>query len=65
MSAQQPGRLDRLPDYPWDVLEPYADRLGIEQVAYSGRQWTRDSGKWQTARASKAAVIATMYRKAR
>jgi succinyldiaminopimelate transaminase len=24
--AQQPGRLDRLPDYPWDLLEPYAAR---------------------------------------
>ena len=37
-----------------------ADRLGIEQVDYAARSWTR-SGGWKTSKASSAAVVATMY----
>jgi len=39
-----------------------ADRLGIDKVAYDGKQWTRAKG-WKAATASAAAVIATMYRR--
>lgn len=38
-----------------------ADRLGIDRVAFDGKQWTRAHG-WGTAHASPAAVVATMYR---
>lgn len=34
-----------------------ADRLGIEQVDYSGKRWTRKDG-WKSAATSKAAVVA-------
>jgi hypothetical protein len=40
-----------------------ADRLGIEKVAYSGREWSRTAG-WKTADAAgSAAVVATMHPK--
>ncbi len=38
-----------------------ADRLGIEQVSYDRRQWTRTAG-WAGSATSAALVIATMYR---
>ncbi len=39
-----------------------ADRLGIDKVAFDGKQWTRAKG-WQSATASATAVVATMYQK--
>lgn len=38
-----------------------AARLGIEQVDYAGRRWTRSDGWRRYAAASASAVIATMY----
>ncbi|MCU1657279.1 MAG: hypothetical protein JWO57_1935 [Pseudonocardiales bacterium] len=37
-----------------------ANRLGVEVVAYNGKQWTRTKG-WKSAKASATAVVATMY----
>jgi hypothetical protein len=37
-----------------------ADRLGIEQVAYAGRTWSRTSS-WTTSSAPTTAVVATLY----
>jgi hypothetical protein len=39
-----------------------ADRLGIDKVAYSGKQWTRANG-WKSATAPATAVVATMYQR--
>jgi hypothetical protein len=40
-----------------------ADRLGIEQVAFNGRKWTR-SGGWKSDKSAAASsVVATMYAK--
>jgi hypothetical protein len=36
------------------------NRLGIEQVDYAGRRWTRSAGWTKHAAASAAAVIATV-----
>jgi hypothetical protein len=38
-----------------------ADRLGIEQVAYAGRQWRRGHGWAKSSDASGAAVVATLH----
>jgi hypothetical protein len=43
----------------WFVAQ--ADRLGIEQVAYAGRTWSRTAG-WRDTSAPSSAVVATMYR---
>jgi hypothetical protein len=37
-----------------------ADRLGIEQVAYAGQQWTRSDGWKRSSTASSARVVATL-----
>jgi hypothetical protein len=37
-----------------------ASRLGIDNVAYDGKQWSRAHG-WRSAGAAKSAVVATMY----
>lgn len=37
-----------------------ADRLGIDEVSYDGKDWRRTSG-WKSSSASPAAVVATMY----
>jgi hypothetical protein len=57
------SHLVRVPGAGWQTAAWFianADRLGIERVAYAGRSWTR-AGGWQTAPASRAAVVATMY----
>jgi hypothetical protein len=36
-----------------------SNRLGIEHVAYDGKQWTRANG-WRAATAANTAVVATM-----
>jgi hypothetical protein len=67
-TPQPTGRIIRVPGAGWQTAAWFvanADRLGIEQVAYAGRQWTRDSGKWQNTSASKRAVVATMYQTTR
>lgn len=54
----------RVPGARWQTVAWFvanADRLGIEQVAYAGRQWTRADGWKKTTTASSAAVVATMY----
>lgn len=60
------GRTIRVPGAGWQTAAWFvanADRLGIDQVAYKTRQWTRDSGKWQGTNATTTAVVATMYQK--
>jgi hypothetical protein len=57
------GRTVRVPGARWQTAAWFvanADRLGIQQVTYNGKQWTR-SGGWKTSTASEAAVTATMY----
>jgi hypothetical protein len=57
------GQTVRVPGARWQTAAWFvanADRLGIEEVAYNGKQWTRSDG-WKNAAASEAAVIATMY----
>jgi hypothetical protein len=59
------GRTVRVPGAHWQTAAWFvanADRLGIEQVAYDGRQWTRSNGWQTTSAASAAAVVATMSR---
>jgi hypothetical protein len=58
------GRSVRVPGAGWQTVAWFvanADRLGIEQVAYAGREWTRASGNWHDASAPRSAVVATMY----
>jgi hypothetical protein len=65
-TPQPNGQTVRVPGAGWQTAAWFvanADRLGIEQVAYSGRQWTRDSGKWQNSNGRRGAVTATMYQK--
>jgi hypothetical protein len=38
-----------------------ADRLGIDSVAYSGREWTREHGWRENSAASARAVVATLH----
>jgi hypothetical protein len=40
-----------------------ADRLGIEQVDYAGRRWTRANGWRKNTSVTSAAVTATMHHK--
>ena len=57
------GQTVRVPGARWQTAAWFvanADRLGIEQVDYAGRTWTRPDG-WKTSTASSAAVVATMY----
>jgi hypothetical protein len=57
------GSTVRVPGAGWQTtawLVANADRLGIESVAYSGRQWTRTGG-WKKSTASEAVVVATMH----
>lgn len=52
----------RVPGASWQTAAWFvsnADRLGIDNVAYDKREWTRENG-WQTSTASEAAVTATM-----
>ena len=55
-TVQAPGA--RWQTAAWFVAN--ADRLGIERVAYAGRQWSRGHG-WKKASAPTAAVVATLY----
>jgi hypothetical protein len=57
------GRTVRVPGARWQTVAWFvanADRLGIEEVAYNGKVWTRSAG-WKSSSASAAVVIATMY----
>lgn len=57
------GRTVRVPGAHWQTAAWFvanANRLGIEQVSYNGKVWSRTGG-WKSATASSAAVIATMY----
>lgn len=54
----------KVPGAHWQTVAWFianADRLGIEDVAYDGRRWTRSDGWSKSAEASAAAVTATMY----
>jgi hypothetical protein len=54
----------RVPGAHWQTASWFvanADRLGIEQVSYAGRQWTRSDGWKKNAAAGSDAVVATMY----
>jgi hypothetical protein len=54
----------RVPGAAWQTAAWFvanADRLGIDEVSYDNRQWTRTKG-WKTATASTSAVLATMHR---
>jgi hypothetical protein len=56
-------RTVRVPGARWQTVAWFianGDRLGIEQVAYDGKVWTRSDG-WQPGPATKQAVVATMY----
>jgi hypothetical protein len=62
-TATPSARTVRVPGARWQTVAWFvanADRLGIEQVGYDGKVWTR-SGGWKSSNASKAAVTATMY----
>jgi hypothetical protein len=53
----------RVPGAGWQTVAWFvanADRLGIEQVGYDGKRWTRADG-WQPGGADPTAVTATMY----
>jgi hypothetical protein len=55
----------RVPGAAWQTAAWFvanADRLGIDKVAYAGKQWTRANG-WKSATAPATAVVATMYQK--
>lgn len=57
------GNTVRVPGAGWQTAAWFvanADRLGIEQVAYNGKQWTR-SKDWKASTASEAVVVATMH----
>lgn len=54
----------RVPGARWQTAAWFvanADRLGIEQVDYAGREWRRSAGWKRVPTASSAAVLATMY----
>jgi hypothetical protein len=56
-------RTVRAPGAHWQTAAWFvanADRLGIEEVAFAGRRWTRD-GNWKKASAPTAAVVATLH----
>jgi hypothetical protein len=55
----------RVPGASWQTVAWFvanADRLGIDDVAYRSKHWTRAKG-WKSSSASAAEVIATLYRK--
>ncbi|MDT4935232.1 MAG: hypothetical protein QOK11_3124 [Pseudonocardiales bacterium] len=57
------GLTVRVPGAGWQTaawLVANANRLGIDNVAYDGKQWSRAHG-WQGGTATKSAVVATMY----
>ena len=57
------GRTVRVPGAGWQTSAWFvanADRLGIDEVSYNRRSWTRSSG-WTASTASKAQVVATLY----
>jgi len=63
-AAGADARTVRVPGAHWQTAAWFvanADRLGIEQVAYDGRAWSRTDGWRKSAGASSAAVVATMY----
>jgi hypothetical protein len=54
----------RVPGARWQTVAWFvanADRLGIDEVTYAGRVWTRADGWKKSAAASSAAVVATMH----
>ena len=56
-------RTVRVPGAAWQTAAWFvanADRLGIDQVAYDRRQWTRSDG-WKKSTAPVTAVVASMY----
>ena len=59
------GRTVRVPGAHWQTAAwfvAYADRLGIEQVDYDGRRWTRTDGWAGAPSVGSSAVVATMHR---
>jgi hypothetical protein len=57
------ARTVRVPGARWQTAAWFvanADRLGIERVAYAGREWSRSHG-WKKAGAPASAVVATLY----
>jgi hypothetical protein len=60
------GRTVRVPGAGWQTAAWFvanADRLGIETVAFHGKQWSRTHGWKDAAAAGSSAVLATMYQK--
>ena len=60
------GAAVRVPGARWQTAAWFvanADRLGIEEVSYAGRRWTRPDGWRHYSTATYAAVVATMYRR--
>ena len=58
-------RTVRVPGAGWQTAAWFvcnADRLGIDSVAYDGREWSRDKGWQRSSDASAAQVVATMAR---
>jgi hypothetical protein len=56
-------RTVRVPGAHWQTVAWFianGNRLGIEQVAYDGKVWTRTDG-WESGDATNKAVVATMY----
>jgi hypothetical protein len=59
------GRTVRVPGARWQTaswLVANADRLGIDEVAYAGRTWTRAKAKWLSSSAPSSVVVATMHK---
>jgi hypothetical protein len=57
------GRTVRVPGARWQTVAWFvanADRLGIEEVRYSGKVWSRTGG-WKSSSDSAAAVTATLF----
>ncbi len=57
------GHTVRVPGAGWQTAAWFvanADRLGIEQVGYAAKTWTRGTGTWKRSAAPASAVVATM-----
>lgn len=57
------GHAVRVPGAGWQTAAWFvanADRLGIEQVGYAAKTWTRSAGAWKPSSAPGSAVVATM-----